>query len=193
MPPAPEEITALLRSWQAGEETSFHLAFPSLYDQLRRQAGALYANNPSPTLQPTALVHEAYLQLARHETPWADRNHFFAVAAVIMRRILVDAARSRTAGKRGGGAIHVQISDALAVVDSKGVDLLALDRALDLLAEIDPRQARIVELRFFGGLSEQETATVLETSAKTVQRGWNLARAWLQKYMSPEPGAPAWE
>jgi RNA polymerase sigma factor (TIGR02999 family) len=185
------DITALLRSWQAGEETAFHLAFPTLYEQLRRQAAGLYFQNPSDTLQPTALVHEAYLRLAGQKTRWESREHFFAVAAVIMRRILVDAARARLTDKRGSGAVHIQIEQALAFVEEKGVDLLALDRALHVLAQIDPRQARIVELRFFGGLSEEETAAVLETSAKTVQRGWAMARAWLRKYMGQLSSAPA--
>lgn len=182
-------ITEVLRSWQAGEEAAFHLIFPALYDELRRRAASLYGRNPSATLQPTALVHEAYLKLAGQKVIWQDREHFFAVAAVIMRRILVDNARSRAAGKRGGDALHIQIDDAVASVEGKGVDLLALDEALEALAQIDPRQARIVDLRFFGGLSDEETAKVLGISAKTVQRGWGLARAWLQKYMGSPPGA----
>lgn len=178
------DLTVLLRAWQAGEATAFHTVFPSIYEQLRRQASNLYFHNPSATLQPTALVHEAYLRLAEQKLHWENREHFFAVAAVIMRRILVDAARSRTRDKRGGGATHVQIDEALSVADEKGIDLLALDDALEVLTQIDPRQARIVELRFFGGLTETQTAAVLDVSPKTVQRGWALARAWLQKYMS---------
>ena len=178
-----ENITEVLRAWQAGGDAAVDQLFPTLYDQLRRQAAGLYAANPSPTLQPTALVNEAYLRLAQQDTPWQNRAHFFAVASVIMRRILVDAARSRGADKRGAGARHVQIEDAVAAVEDRGIDLLVMDDALTLLAKVDPRQARIVEMRFFGGLSVEEVATVLETSTKTVQRGWTLARAWLQQYM----------
>ncbi len=179
-----DEITSLLRDWQGGDADALHRVFPTVYAQLRRQASALYSGNPSPTLQPTALVHEAYLRLGNQQTPWQDRRHFFAVAAVIMRRILVDAARERGALKRGGNTEHLEIADTLALLDQKGVDVLILDEALQLLAEVDPRQARIVELRFFGGLSAEEIAEVLEVSAKSVHRGWALARAWLRQYMA---------
>jgi RNA polymerase sigma factor (TIGR02999 family) len=177
------EITQELRRWQSGDKSALDPVFQLLYNHLKRQAAALYGGNPSPTLQPTALVNEAYLRLANQQTPWQDRGHFFAVASVIMRRILVDAARERGSQKRGAGLPHIQLEDALALVEEKGVDLILLNGALDILAEIDPRQARIVELRFFAGLSEEEIAEILGLSAKTVQRGWGLARAWLRKYM----------
>ncbi len=185
MDPAPPDVTALLHAWQQGEEHAPERLFPLLYEALRRQAIAISASNPSATLQPTAVVHEAYLRLAGLETRWESRAHFFAVAAVIMRRILVDAARSRTALKRGAGYIQVPFADALAAVEERGVDLLHLHDSLNRLAEVDPRQAQIVELRFFGGLADEEIAALLGISTKTVQRGWALARAWLEKYLHP--------
>jgi RNA polymerase sigma-70 factor (ECF subfamily) len=159
--------------------------FALVYDELRRlAASALRHERSDHTLQPTALVHEAYLRLAEQPTArWKDRNHFMAVAARAMRRILVDHARKHGAVKRGSGAVKHSLDDHERVADFTGdtVDLVALDDALARLANLDPRQARIVELRFFGGLSVEETAAIVGSSARTVKRDWQLARAWLKR------------
>jgi len=187
--PNSHEITRLLHSWSAGDDQSLEVLFPLVYQELRRRANAAYRANPHPTLQPTALVHEAYLRLAQQYQELNSRDHFYAVASVIMRRILVDSARARHAGKRGGGAHRVELEGALLAIEEQQVDVLALDHALCRLAEFDARQARIVEMRFFGGLSNEEIASVLDMSPKSVQRGWALARAWLRQYMSQDRSA----
>src|SRR5512142_2451724 len=153
------------------------------YAELRRIAGAYMRHErPGQTLQPTALVHEAYLRLARQHPRFENRAHFCAIAARAMREILVERARARHAGKRGGGALRVTFDEGLgAPAPDSGVDLEAVDEALTRLAAIDPRQARIVELRFFGGLNVEETAAALEISAATVKRDWSVARAWLAR------------
>ena len=163
------------------------LEFEVVYDELRRlAASALQHERTDHTLQPTALVHEAYLRLAVEPTArWNNRSHFIAVAARAMRRILVDHARKHNAAKRGSGAVRVAFeeSDRMAVSPGDAVDLVALDDALGRLANLDPRQARIVELRYFGGLSIEETATVIGSSIRTVKRDWQMARAWLKREM----------
>lgn len=154
---------------------------PIVYQELRRLAGRYLAHEtPGQTLQPTALVHEAYLRLARQRrAPWQDRAHFFRVAAKMMRRVLVDHYRGRHAQKRGDGVARITLVDDLASAGPQSVDLLELDAALERLAALDPQQATIVELRFFAGLTVEETAAALGISTPTVKRHWALARAWL--------------
>jgi RNA polymerase sigma factor (TIGR02999 family) len=163
-------------------------AFALVYDELRRlAASALRHERPDHTLQPTALVHEAYLRLADEPTGrWENRSHFLAVAARAMRRILVDHARRHNAAKRGSGAVCLHLDDLehAAPSEADAVDLVALDDALGRLSELDPRQARIVELRFFGGLSVEETAAIIDASPRTVRRDWQFARAWLKREMA---------
>ncbi|MBA2528032.1 MAG: sigma-70 family RNA polymerase sigma factor, partial [Pyrinomonadaceae bacterium] len=156
---------------------------PLVYEELRHQAARyLRRERPGHTLQTTALIHEAYLRLIdAKDVHWQSRAHFFAIAANLMRRILVEYARRRDADKRGGSHIRLPLDEALAVAEETDVDLLAIDEALDRLAAIDPQQARVVELRFFSGLSVEETAAALGVSPKTVKRNWSVARAWLRR------------
>jgi len=177
------EITRLLAQMRAGDEQAQEELAPLVYDELRRLArGYMRWERSDHTLQPTALVNEAYLRLIEGApVSWKDRTHFFAVASQLMRRILVDHARARNAEKRMGVGRKVSLDEALGFPEQKGVDLLALDEALERLEERDPRQARIVEMRFFGGLSEEEIASHLGISARTVRREWSVARAWLYK------------
>jgi len=156
---------------------------PVVYDELRRLARHyLRRERPGQSLQATALVNEAYLRLKRDQRqPWHDRTHFFAIAATSMRQILVERARARHAAKRGGSQIRITLSEAVAAPDEMSIDLLALDQALTRLADLDPEHARIVELRFFAGLSIEESAEAMAISPATVKRGWNLARAWLKR------------
>jgi RNA polymerase sigma-70 factor, ECF subfamily len=180
------ETTLLLRAWAEGDRAALEQLTPRVYAELRRIAGHCMQNErPGRTLQTTALVHEAYLRLIDvTNVNWEHRAHFFAVSAQIMRRILVDGARARATAKRGGGVARVNLDkialDEIADVSSgRGNELIALDEALEGLAELDPRKARIIELRFFGGLSVEETAAVLKVSPDTVMRDWRLARSWL--------------
>lgn len=182
------DITLLLKAWGKGDQGALTRLMPLVYTQLRAQARRYLRNERADlTLQSTALVHEVYIRLVRtEEIDWHDRVHFFALSAQIMRRILVDAARRRAAGKRGGGAPHVDHSsgvdlDRFPSADSDAVSLRALDDALESLAQMDPRRAKVIELRFFGGLSVDETAEVLDVSPQTVMRDWRLARAWLAR------------
>ena len=188
MPEAPQ-ITVLLRAWGNGDALALEQLTPLVYDELHRLARRYMRNERAGnTLQTTALVNEAYLRLvdAAH-LDWHDRVHFFAVSAQIMRRILVDAARARASAKRGGLAKRVTHSgtfnlDELPDVSSgRDRELVAIDDALNTLAEMDPRKARVIELRFFGGLSVEETAAVLKLSSQTVMRDWKLAKAWLTR------------
>jgi len=188
------DITGLLKSWGQGDQRALEQLTPLVYAQLRSMARRCMRNERSGmTLQSTALVHEAYLRLVNmHEVDWHDRAHFFALSAQIMRRILIDAARARAASKRGGGDVRVDHSsavdlDQIPTDDSSAAYLLcALDDALESLTQIDPRRARVIELRFFGGLSAEETAAVLDVSTKTVIRDWTFAKAWLQREMTAE-------
>jgi RNA polymerase sigma factor (TIGR02999 family) len=175
--PAPE-VTVLLRAWAHGDEAAGDRLFPLLYSELRRQAGRfMRRERRCHTLQPSGLVHEAYLRLAAApDLDWHDRAHFFAIAARVMRQVLVDHARRRGAAKRDG--CRVTLADADAAVEAP--EVLDLENALKELAALDPRQARVVELRFFGGLDVDETAAVMELSPRTVKREWQTARAWLQ-------------
>jgi RNA polymerase sigma factor (TIGR02999 family) len=190
MPPLDSvDVTGLLKAWGQGDERALEQLMPLVYAQLRAQARRYMRHERSGvTLQSTALVHEVYLRLVNAEdVEWQDRVHFFALSAQIMRRILVDAARARTAGKRGGGAARVDHSsgvdlDQIPTAESDpALALCALDDALDGLTRIDPRRAKVIELRFFGGLSVEETANALQVSAGTVMRDWRLARAWLAR------------
>jgi len=176
-------ITELLAELRAGNRSAESKLMPLVYDELRRLAGRYMARERSDhTLQPTALVHEAYLRLiGQRDINWQNRAHFFGVAAQLMRRILVDHARAHKARKRGGSQAKVALDETLTYADNKGAELLAIDEALTRLSHRDARQARIVELRFFVGLTEEEAAEVLGVSTRTVKRDWSVARAWLYK------------
>lgn len=181
-PMVPGQITALLVRWNGGDGAARDELMSLVYDELRRMATArLRGAAPGDSLQPTALVHEVYLRLAGNESvQWNDRAHFFAVASRAMRQIVVDEARRKGSLKRGGGEVRVTLDDA--VEDGRGrsdVDLVALDAALQRLADADQSQARLVEMRFFGGLTLEEIAAVTEVSLATTKRRWRLARAWL--------------
>ena len=179
----------LLRAWGRGDLQARDDLLPLVYRELRRQAaGYLRHERADHTLQPTALVHEAYLRLAGQERiAWQNRAQFFGVAAQMMRRILVDHARGRRAAKRPGAAIKVAFDERAGATQPRDCELLALDEALNELTTIDPRLGRIVELRYFGGLSEQEVANVLATSRSTITREWQTARTWLYRRMTPRP------
>jgi len=185
------QVTTLLVRWREGDSEALEELMPLVYGELRRLAGHYLRKERSDhTLQSTALVHEAYLRLAGQSPPeWQNRAHFFGIAARIMRQILVEHARARDAAKRGGGACRLTLDAAVAISDRTDVDILELDRALTGLAELDPQQSRIVELRFFGGLTIEDTSEVLGISPATVKRDWVTARAWLYRAMTGE--APA--
>jgi RNA polymerase sigma factor (TIGR02999 family) len=181
--PSQPDVTQLLLEWSKGDRQSFDKLLPIVYQELRRLAQHyLQQERPDHTLQATALVHEAYLKLIDTKiVRWENRAHFFAVTAQVMRHILVDLARQRRAQKRGGGQ-KLALDEALGVPDeAETVNLVALDEALDRLAAVDARQSRIIELRYFGGLSMEETAEVLGISTSTVKREWRMARAWLHR------------
>jgi RNA polymerase sigma factor (TIGR02999 family) len=179
-----EEVTRLLRSLNAGDRDAVDALVPIVYSELRKLAAHyLKSEREGHTLQPTALVHEAFLKLVEQETQWQNRTHFFAMAANLMRRILVDYARGHNAEKRGGAVEKVLLEDAFVFVKEKPSEMLALNEALDDLAKIDPRRAKVVELKFFGGLNNEEIAEVLGVHSNTVLRDWNLARAWLRTRM----------
>jgi RNA polymerase sigma-70 factor (ECF subfamily) len=177
-------VSGLLRAWGGGDLRARDDLLPLVYRELkRRAAGYLRQERHGHTLQPTALVHEAYLRLAGdNQIAWQNRAHFFGMAAQVMRHILVDHARTNQAAKRpGGAALRVTLDDRIGAAQPRDCELLLLDQALDELAQRDPRQGRIVELRYFGGLSEQEVAHVLSLSRATVTRDWQTARAWLYR------------
>jgi RNA polymerase sigma factor (TIGR02999 family) len=180
-------VTTLLRAWRRGDRGAFDRLTPLVYDELRRRARHyLRGERPNHTLRPTALVHEAYLRLVNlDQVDWRDRTHFFALAARQMRRILVDSARARRYQKRGGSAFMVTFDEALAVA-RLSPDLIALDDAVELLAAKDERKARVVELRFFGGLTNEEIAAALGMSTDTVTRDWQMAKLWLRREMKRE-------
>lgn len=183
LPTAPSDhaVTALLQAWGNGDLEARDRLIPLVYGELRRRAAHyLRRERPGHTLQPTALVHEAYFRLAGQErTAWTGRAQFLAVASQVMRRILVDHARSKRAGKRWGHRIQVPLEEGAATSPPREIDLILLDESLDALASLSPGQARLVELRYFGGLTTEEAAGVLGVSHATVERRWNLARAWL--------------
>jgi RNA polymerase sigma factor (TIGR02999 family) len=182
---SPQDVTKLLADWSKGDRAALETLMPLVYSELRRVAGHyLSQEKQGHTLSPTALVHEAYLRLVTQKVPWQSRAHFFSVAAQMMRRILVDHARSHQYAKRGGGAMTLELTEAVAASHRRELDLLALDDALQSLAKLDERQSRMVELRFFAGLSIEETSEVLGVSAPTVKREWASARAWLFREIS---------
>jgi RNA polymerase sigma factor (TIGR02999 family) len=175
------DVTKLLMAWGRGDQQAFNALMPEVQKELHRIAERyMAAERPGHDLQATALINEAYLRLVDwKDIQWADRAHFFGMAANMMRRVLVDHARQRDRQKRGGDAIHVSLVDAAHVPTPERADVLALNDALDRLETLDPRKSRIVEMRFFGGLSLEETAEALDVSVATVRRDWTLARAWL--------------
>jgi RNA polymerase sigma factor (TIGR02999 family) len=179
---ASHSVTDLLTKWRAGDQEAFKALIPLVYHELRRLARHyIRQERPDHTLQSTALVHEAYLRLIRQESADIEnRAHFFAVAAHLMRQILVDHARRRRAAKRGSG-LKLELNEAISVEVPPNVDLIGLDTALNELARLDPQQSRIVEIRFFGGLSIQDTAKIVGVSPATVKREWSTARAWLRR------------
>jgi RNA polymerase sigma-70 factor (ECF subfamily) len=186
MPKTDGEVTQLLRRWSRGDDEALDKLVPVVYKELRRLAHYhLEREANGHTLQSTALVHEVYLRLCGQDEPhWENRAHFFAVAARMMRRILVDQARRRLAGKRGGKVPRANLDEVPDLASWRANELVALDEAMNTLAQIDSRKARVIELRFFGGMSVEETAEVLKVSAHTVRRDWKLARAWLLADMS---------
>jgi len=187
------EVTALLLRWQEGDREALDRLLPLVYDQLHRLADRqLRRERQGHTLQPTAVVHEIYLRLVdQRRATWQSRAQFFAVAAGMMRRVLVDHARGRRAAKRGGFAQHVALEDVDAGIDPPSVDLVDLDDALGKLEQLDADQARIVELRFFGGLTVEETAEVVRSSPATVKRDWHSAKAWLYRELGGIGPAPS--
>ncbi len=179
------EVTQLSQAWSEGEQEAFDKLVPVVYQELRRLARRYMAQERvDHTLQTTALVNEAYLRLVDvRQVNWQNRAHFFAVSAQLMRRILVDFARSRQALKRGGDTLPVPLGEAVVVASERGTDFVALDQALNVLARMDARRSKVVELRFFGGLSVNETAEVLKVSVETVMHDWKLAKAWLLRQL----------
>lgn len=179
--PSTHEVTQLLQAWNAGDEEALERLMPVVYADLHRAAHRYMARERSQhILQTTALINEVYLRLVDvRKISWQDRAHFFAISAQLMRRILIDFARSRRNRKRGGNAFHLPLDEALIVSHQPRADLIALDDALKTLATVDDRKSRVIELRFFGGLNVQETAAVLRVSPETVIRDWRLAKVWL--------------
>lgn len=182
-------VSRLLQAWGRGDLQARDDLMPVVYRELRRRAGAyLRRERQDHTLQPTALVHEAYMRLVGQErVAWQNRAHFFAIASQMMRRILVDYAREHEAAKRPGAGVKVMLDDRIGAAQPRACECIALDRALVELTRIDPRQGQIVELRYFGGLSEQEVGDVLSISRATVTREWQTARAWLYRRMTTGP------
>ena len=184
--PSPN-VSQLLREWSNGDDSALQDLMPLIDNELRLLAHRfMRRENPGHTLQTTALVNEAYLRLVDQRVEWKNRSQFFGIAAGLMRRILIDHARAQLKIKRGGGAHHVALDDALTIANERGEDLIALDEALGRLSGFDQRKSKVVELRFFGGLSVEETAEVLQVSAVTVMREWSMAKAWLHRELSNE-------
>jgi len=185
-PSEPQEVTRLLLAWNDGDEGALEKLVPVVYQELRRLAGRqMRRERPDHSLQVTALINEAYLRLVDlQNVQWQNRAHFFALCARLMRRILVDFARARHYAKRGGGAQAIPLDQSVVVSPQSSKDLVAVDDALKALAQVDDRKAQVVELRFFGGLTEKEAAEVLKVSAETVRRDWKLAKVWLLRELS---------
>jgi RNA polymerase sigma-70 factor (ECF subfamily) len=185
---SPDNLTGLLTEWRQGDKAALEALTPLVYDELRRIAHRyMQSEREGHTLQTTALVNEAYLRLEdQHRIEWQSRAHFFAVTAQVMRHILIDHARRRHYAKRGGEAYQIPLEEAVVMSQPRAAELVALDEALDELAKLDPRKSRVVELRYFGGLSLAETAEVLEISPMTVRRDWRVAKAWLFRRMKDE-------
>jgi RNA polymerase sigma factor (TIGR02999 family) len=194
LPPKPlsskAEITQLLVAYGQGDAEALDRLLPAVYTELRRIAGyRMRRERADHTFGPTALVHEAYLRLAdQQQISWNDRAHFFAIASRLMRQILIDYARKHTAEKRGGGAPHTLLDDKQIAIDERADELIALDDALDRLGSFDKRLAQVVECRFFGGMTIEETAAVLDVSTMTVKRDWNKAKAWLYRELRGQVG-----
>lgn len=188
MPPAEREVTRLLKEWSQGDPAALELLMPVVFDDLRQMARKHFRMEPADhTLQPTALVSEVYLRLlGQRQVRWDNRRQFFAFVGTLMRRILVDHAKARHTAKRGGGLPDLPLDEAFVSPEGTGVDVVALDEALSRLAELDPRQARVVELRFFVGLTNEETAAALEISLTSVKRDWQTAKLWLYNEMNPK-------
>lgn len=187
--PGDRHVTQLLQQLTVGEAQAYEALLPVVYAELRRQAARyLRRERANHTLQATALVHEAFIRLIdQRDVRWQNRAHFFGIAAQVMRRVLVDHARKHGRLKRGGPAAHLTIDECTVATEGKSIDLLALDQALQRLAAFDARQGRVVELRFFGGLSVEETAEVMALSPATVKREWSMARAWLYDALAFDP------
>ena len=187
--PATHEVTKLLQAWSAGDEAALEKLTPLVHSHLRQVARRYMAGERTGhVLQTSALVNEAYLRLFDcRRLDWRDRAHFFAVCAQLMRRILIDIARSSRYQKRGGGAPHISLDEALGVGLRLNIEIVSLNNALEALASVDPRKSRVVELRFFSGLSVEETAEVLNISKETVARDWRVAKAWLLRELSQRP------
>ncbi len=181
-----QNITELLVGYGRGDKEALDQLMPVVYDELRRQAARyLRREQPGNTLQTTALIHEAYVRLVdQRNVQWQNRAHFFGIAAQLMRRILVDHARAKKRVKRGGSDVRVSLADATVAVKGQDLDVVALDEALERLAQIDEQQSRVVELRFFSGLTVEETAEVMGISKATVKRDWSMAKAWLHRELS---------
>lgn len=180
-----KDVTELLIDWSKGNREALELLMPLVYDELRRLARShMRRERPGHTLATTGLVHEAYLRLVDQKVGWESRSHFFGIAAQMMRRVLVDHAKGQQRAKRGGGAVKMPLEGAALLSQAPDIDLAALDEALARLEKADPQRGRIVELRFFGGLSNEETSEVLGISPATVQRQWTGARAWLYHELS---------
>ncbi|HKQ77940.1 MAG TPA: sigma-70 family RNA polymerase sigma factor [Blastocatellia bacterium] len=188
MNPSSQSVTQLLIDWRNGDQTALDRLMPLVYEELRRIAGHYMRNErQAHTLQTSALVNEAYLRLVDHENiAWQNRAHFFGLAAKAMRRILVDYARRRNYQKRGGAARQVSLDEAAMVTEEHAAEMIALDDALEELAKMDERKCRVVELRYFGGLTIEETAEALGVSIQTVGRDWSAAKAWLMREMSKQ-------
>jgi RNA polymerase sigma factor (TIGR02999 family) len=188
MAEAHQNVTELLIGWGNGDKEALDRLVPLVYEELRRQAARyLRRERAGHTLQTTALIHEAYLRLIdQKNVQWQNRAQFFGIAAQLMRWILVDHARTRRRAKRGGSNLRVSLTDAMAVEQSGEIDVVALNEALERLEKIDPQQSKIVELRFFSGLTVEETAEVLNVSAATVKREWRMAKAWLHRAISQD-------
>ncbi|MBL8191904.1 MAG: sigma-70 family RNA polymerase sigma factor [Acidobacteria bacterium] len=191
MIPATHDVTQLLVAWSEGDQSALEQLLPLVNAELRRLAGNyMRRESPGHTLQTSALVNEAYLRLIdQKNVQWQNRAQFFGIAAQLMRRILIDHARKAQYAKRGGGAIQVSLDETAAVTDARAAELIAVDEALEKLTAMDERKGRIVELRFFGGLTEEETAEVIGISVPTVQREWRAAKAWLHRLLMGEGNA----
>ena len=185
-PPRQHEITELLAEWREGNQSALDELYPLVYNELHRLARRYMSRErKGHILQTTALINEAYVRLVdQKNVKWANRSHFFAISAQIMRRILIDHARRHAYAKRGGGAQHVSLEEAATVTPDQGHELIRLDEALKSLAEMDPRRSQVVEMRYFGGLNNEEIAGVLQISENTVTRDWNMARAWLYQQLT---------
>ena len=184
--PPPNDVTRLLEAWSDGSQEALEELLPLVYQELKRMAKSYMSSQPSGhTLQTTALIHEAYLKLANQKAKnWENRTHFFAVAAKAMRQILVDHARTRQREKRGGKTQIISLDHVAEISDQRSAEIIALDEALQELEKLDERKSRVVELRYFAGLNEDETATVLKVSRQTVQRDWGFAKSWLFRELS---------